>query len=49
MACPALPTETAFTQTLAQTRAYRINGDTLRLFGATGTASLARLEAVYLR
>lgn len=49
MACPALPTETAFTQALAQTRTYRISGDTLRLFGAAGTPALARLEAVYLR
>ncbi|WP_082773860.1 META domain-containing protein [Hymenobacter sp. PAMC 26628] len=47
MACPALPTETAFLKALAQTRTYQISGDTLRLLGAN-QASLARLEAVYL-
>jgi heat shock protein HslJ len=51
MACPALATEQAFTQALAATHAYRISGDTLRLYAApepTG-APLAKLEAVYLR
>jgi heat shock protein HslJ len=51
MACPALATEQAFTQALAATHAYRISGDTLRLYAATEPtgAPLARLEAVYLR
>lgn len=47
MACPALPTETAFLKALEQTRTYQISGDTLRLLGAD-QAPLARLEAVYL-
>lgn len=47
MACPALPTETAFLKVLEQTRTYQISGDTLRLVGAD-QAPLARLEAVYL-
>lgn len=51
MACPAMATEQAFTQALAATHAYRISGDTLRLYAATEPtgAPLARLEAVYLR
>jgi heat shock protein HslJ len=51
MACPALATEQAFTQALAATHAYRISGDTLRLYAATEPtgAPLAKLEAVYLR
>ena len=48
MACPAIATENAFTQALAQANTYRISGDTLRLFDATN-APLARLEAVYLQ
>ena len=47
MACPALSTETLFTKALQSTRAYRIQGDTLWLYGTperNGTA-LARLEA----
>ncbi|MGI4886557.1 MAG: META domain-containing protein [Janthinobacterium lividum] len=48
MACPALPTETAFLKALEQTRTYQLRGDTLRLLGADH-APLARLEAVYLR
>ena len=50
MACPALPTEQAFTQALAATRSYRISGDTLRLYATAepGTTPLVRLEAVYL-
>lgn len=47
MACPALSTETLFTKALQSTRAYRIQGDTLWLYGnaeRSGTA-LARLEA----
>lgn len=50
MACPALPTEQAFTQALAAAHSYRISGDTLRLYAATepDATPLARLEAVYL-
>jgi heat shock protein HslJ len=51
MACPALATETLFTKALQSTRAYRIKGDTLWLYGnpeRSGTA-LARLEAVPAR
>lgn len=47
MACPALSTEVLFTKALQATRAYRISGDTLWLYGnatRTGT-TLARLEA----
>ena len=47
MACPALSTELLFTKALQSTRAYRISGDTLWLYGnptRTGT-TLARLEA----
>lgn len=47
MACPTLSTERIFTQALQSTRAYRIKGDTLWLYGnaeRNGTA-LARLEA----
>ena len=47
MACPAIKTENEFTRALAQSRTYRISGDTLRLFDATN-APVARLEAVYL-
>ncbi|MDO7845949.1 META domain-containing protein [Hymenobacter sp. M29] len=47
MSCPAIATENAFTGALAQARAYRISGDTLRILDATNTA-VARLEAVYL-
>ncbi|MBJ6146233.1 META domain-containing protein [Hymenobacter sp. BT559] len=51
MACPALPTEQAFTQALATAHSFRISGDTLRLYAATepDATPLARLEAVYLR
>ena len=45
MACPALPTEAAFTKALEQTRAYRITGNTLWLYDA-GASLLVRLEAV---
>jgi len=51
MACPALSTETLFTKALQSTRAYRIQGDTLWLYGnaeRTGTA-LARLVAAPAR
>lgn len=47
MACPAIKTENEFTRALAQSRTYRISGDTLRLFDATNSP-VARLEAVYL-
>jgi heat shock protein HslJ len=47
MACPAMETENGFTRALAQSSAYRISGDTLRLFSAN-QALVARLEAVYL-
>ena len=33
MACPTMTTEQQFTQALNATRYYRINGDTLRLYG----------------
>ncbi|MGI4834720.1 MAG: META domain-containing protein [Janthinobacterium lividum] len=51
MACPTLATETLFTKALQSTRAYRIQGDTLWLYGnaeRTGTA-LARLETAPAR
>ena len=48
MACPALATETAFSNALRQTEHYRISGDTLRLYDA-GNGLLTRLEAVYLQ
>lgn len=48
MACPALATESAFTAALSQTQAYRLSGDTLRLYDAQ-QQQLARLEAVYLQ
>jgi heat shock protein HslJ len=48
MACPALDTENGFTQALAQSSAYLISGDTLRLFN-DAKVNLVRLEAVYLR
>ncbi|WP_233635715.1 META domain-containing protein [Hymenobacter setariae] len=50
MACPALPTEQAFTQALAAAHSFRISGDTLRLYAPTepDATPLARLEAVYL-
>ncbi|MFD2720022.1 META domain-containing protein [Hymenobacter monticola] len=47
MSCAAIETENAFTRALAQSRTYRISGDTLRLFDAAN-APVARLEAVYL-
>ena len=49
MACPAFATERIYTQALQSTRAYRIKGDTLWLYGnaeRTGTP-LARLEATH--
>ncbi|MDJ0366623.1 META domain-containing protein [Hymenobacter sp. H14-R3] len=51
MACPSLTIEQQFSQALSATRAYRISGDTLLLYGnaeRTGQP-LARMEAVYLR
>ena len=51
LACPALSTESLFTKALQSTRAYRIQGDTLWLYGnaeRSGTA-LARLEATPAR
>ncbi len=49
--CPSLDTEQSFTQALEATRAYRITGNTLMLFGnpeRTGEP-LAQFEAVHLR
>jgi heat shock protein HslJ len=48
MACPAMATETAFSNALTQTRRYRISGDTLRFYD-DGNALLTQLEAVYLK
>ncbi|MBF9140420.1 META domain-containing protein [Hymenobacter properus] len=47
MSCAAIETENAFTRALAQSRTYRISGDTLRLYDAANVP-VARLEAVYL-
>ena len=51
MACPSLTTEQSFTQALEATRAYRITGNTLMLYGNSARTGepLAQLEAVRLR
>ena len=51
LACPSLATEQEFMQALAATQAYRLRGDTLRLYAtpAASAPALAKLVAVYLR
>ncbi len=51
MACPSLTTEQSFTQALEATRAYRITGNALMLYGNSERTGepLAQLEAVHLR
>lgn len=43
MACPALPTETAFLKALEATTRYEVSGSSLTLYGAD--TAVARLEA----
>jgi heat shock protein HslJ len=43
MACPAMPTETAFLKALEATTRYEVSGSSLTLYGAD--TAVARLEA----
>ena len=51
VSCPSLDTEQSFTQALEATRAYRIAGNTLMLYGNSERTGepLAQFEAVHLR